>query len=232
MPPEHHVGEEIMSAIKSGDVKMRPRWYFMLRGALAILAITIVILAAVFFISFVVFFLRKTGEWFVPMFGLQGWYAIFTGLPWVLVCLSGIFVVMLAILAQRYPFGYQWPLFYSVLGAFFLVGSMSFLFIRTSFYRTFFDSSIPREIPLLSEYYPDGGLLVPANIRRGQVIAVLPDGFVIQGQLLGDTSTILVASDTVFPDNTVIHPGDVVVIFAKSSSGTIVEAGGIEKITP
>jgi len=227
---ENSNSSELMEAIKSGKVKMRSRRYFLLRDTLAVTSIVIVLLIVVYFASFIIFVLHQSGAWFVPVFGLSGWFALFYALPWVLIALSGLFVIALAFLVKRYPFGYQWPLLYSVLGAFFLVAAVSFFFVQTSFSDALFDSLVPRE--LLGEYYPGVGLLAPNDIHRGEVIAVTPYGFIMENLSGGETSTIIIASGTDLTFLGGLHVGDNIVIFGDRSATGTIQAVGIEKLTP
>src|SRR5581483_4753552 len=96
--------EGIMKAIKQGDIKMRPQWYFTLRDILGVIAIVLVLLIAVYLASFIIFVLHQDGAWFVPVFGLAGWWALFNALPWTLISLSAVFIVLLAFLARQYSF--------------------------------------------------------------------------------------------------------------------------------
>src|SRR6185437_2652081 len=151
--------DQIIEGIKKGNVKMRPRWYFVLLEILTAVALVIILLIAIYLASFIIFVLHQSGAWFVPVFGLAGWYALFNALPWVLILLSAIFVVVLAFLGKRYQFGYQWPLIYSLLGIIFLVAGMCFLFVQTALYNNLFNSTISHQVPLLGEYYPGIGFL-------------------------------------------------------------------------
>lgn len=222
------LGDEFMAAIKSGKVKMRPRWYFVLLDALAVIAIVIALLIVVYLASFIIFVLHQSGAWFVPVFGFAGWFALFYALPWVLIALSGLFVIGLAFFAKRYPFGYKWPLVYSVLGVFFLIVAVSFLFVQTSFSNALFNAPVPRA--LLGEYYPGVGILAPNDIHRGEIVAVTPYGFLLENLSGSETSSVVIASETEITFPGLFQVGDnVVIVGDRSATGTI-RAFGIEKI--
>jgi hypothetical protein len=238
MNPINHDADEqkifqdrILESVKSGQVKMRPRWYFLLRDILGIVAIVIILLIAVYLASFIIFVLHENGAWFVPFFGLAGWYSLFVALPWVLVILSCIFVVALAILARRYQLGYQWPFLYSVLGTIFLIAAVCFIFVQTSFYNTFFGSSVSHEIPFLGEYYPGIGILQADDIHRGEVVASSSLGFTMDDSASG-TLLVVVASSTQVPFDPTWNPGDMVVVFGDVSPTGTIKAIGVEKIAP
>jgi hypothetical protein len=221
--------DKIFDAIKSGDLKMRPRWYFILRDVLGVIAIVIVLLVVVYLASFIIFVLHQSGAWFVPVFGLSGWFALFSALPWLLVLLSAIFVIVLAILVKRYQFSYQWPMLYSFLGVVFLIAAACFLFIESSFYNQFFSSSIAEDVPFLGMYYPGFGTLGPNDVHRGIIASTNPDGFVLEDNG-GGTSTIFIATSTIVPLGPGFQQGDMIVVFGdRSTTGTIF-AAGVERL--
>jgi len=232
-PEQRPLGEQVLATIKEGNVKMRSRWYFRLRDILAVMAIVIILLMAVFLASFVIFVLHQDGAWFVPVFGLAGWYALFNALPWVLILLSLGFVVVLAILARRYQFGYQWPLLYSVFAVIFLVTAVCFVFVQTSLYGLFFASSVPQDIPFIGSYYPGIGVLGPENIHRGEIVIATADGFVLLDSS-GRVLTVLVGPDTNIPfgasPQAVFRPGELVVVFGDISGTSTVKAIGVQQL--
>jgi hypothetical protein len=223
------LGDHIIKTIKSGDVKMRSRWYFVLRDILGTVAIVIILLIAVYVCSFIIFVLHQDGAWFVPVFGFGGWFALFNALPWVLIVLSCLFVVALAFLVMRYPFSYRWPVLYSFLGICFLIAAASFLFVQTSFSNTFFSSPMSEDLPLFGEYYPGVGVLSPNNVHRGQIEVLTPAGFIVEG-FFGTTSTVFIASQTDMMFAGPFEPGDIVVVFGNRSATGTIQAVGIEKI--
>jgi hypothetical protein len=238
MPEETHqpkknltIEERILEAIRSGDVKMKPRWHFVLQEILGTTAIVIILLIAVYLASFIIFVLHQDGAWFVPVFGLAGWYSLFIALPWILILISTIFILTLALLAQRYSPSYQWPLVYSLLGIFFLITASSFLFVQTSFSETLFHTPFFESVPLLHEYYPGVGSFMPRDIHRGTILATTTDGFLLS-DVVGTTSTVLISSGTKFPFGNAFSLDDLVVVFGnRSVSGTIV-AVGVEELVP
>lgn len=229
----HHdnfVSDRIMQRIKNREVKMRSRWYFVLRDVLGVTAIIILLLVAIYVASFVIFVLHQSGAWFVPVFGLSGWWSLFNALPWILISLTVVFTILLAILVKRFPFGYKWPLIYSLLAIGFLIAAASFLTIQTSLVQKYFMSSAARGVPLFGEYYPGIGVLSPNDVHRGQIVGILPDGFRLQDGLVTPLR-VLVSTATVFSPSVGLHEGDRVVVFGlmNEASGTI-RAVGVEKL--
>jgi hypothetical protein len=112
--------EQVLEAIKSGRVAMRPRWHFV---AGAILAAVIGILAAlilVYLFSLMVFLSRENGSWFIS---------------WLLIVCLIFFAILLEMLLQRYAFAYRRPLLVTILGITIVVMLTGYVVGRTSLHR-------------------------------------------------------------------------------------------------
>lgn len=55
------LSQEIMSKVKTGEINMKPKWYFILGSSLLMFALVILIMMAVFFFNLTVFILRRQG---------------------------------------------------------------------------------------------------------------------------------------------------------------------------
>src|ERR1700722_1425847 len=101
---EKLVEHKVLAAIESGQVKMRPRWQFLLQTTLLAVGVIIAFFALLYLVSFIFFILHENGVWFVPAFGVSGWVALFRRLPWALIGLTIIFIIVLEFLVRRYSF--------------------------------------------------------------------------------------------------------------------------------
>ena len=108
---EKSIKNKVLEAIKSGQVKMRPRWYFILKTILVALGIVMIFLTLLYLISFIIFILRITGIWFAPAFGFEGYGIFLFSLPWLLVIISVLFAIILEVLVKRYSFAYRHRLY-------------------------------------------------------------------------------------------------------------------------
>ena len=133
---ENKIKQDVLAAIAGGEIKQRPRWFFVLRGTLVGIGIGLGLCVVLYLISFILFILRETGVWFTPAFGFRGWFVFFRSLPWVLIGLSLIFTAVLEILVKRYSFAYREPLMYSVLGIVAIVAAGGFLLAGEAFFLT------------------------------------------------------------------------------------------------
>jgi hypothetical protein len=223
------IKNKILAEIRSGQLKQKPHWYFVLRGSLIGTGIGITLCLVLYLASFIFFILRQTGVWFVPAFGFQGWFVFFRSLPWLLVGLSAVFVIILELLVRHYAFAYREPLIYSVFGIVLIVFAGGFLLFETSFHRALLSVAEHHALPSpIGDFYRGYGAQRFDDIHPGRVIATTSDGFLIQESDDHGTATVVFASDTVLPTGAIIMPSETVVVFG-SESGTVIQAIGIRE---
>ncbi len=164
----------MVAAIKSGQIKMRPRWHFAVRAALLASGIVLFSLALLYLASFIVFILHQTGLWRAPGFGLRGLRVFLFSLPWLLLAVALIFLVILEFLVRRYAFAYGRPLFYSVIAIVLLVLAGALAVAQTSFHRGLFRQAEENRLPWVGPLYRaynfdkfniEDGRLVPRPFR-------------------------------------------------------------------
>lgn len=130
-----NIRERIVLAAKSGKLKMRPKWHFVLRSALWAAGIGVMALAALYFASLFLFINRETGIWLAPIFGWQGIIVFLMSLPWMIIVLVLIFTLILEILVSRYGFAYRLPLLYSALALLLAVFAGAIMVAQTSLHE-------------------------------------------------------------------------------------------------
>ena len=123
--------QKMLDAIQSGDVKMEPKWHFVLKTTLLIIGGVLALLLVLYLASFVFFVLRQTGLWYAPTFGIAGWYSFFRSLPWILIIFLIVFMVILGVLVKRYSFVYERPAMYLFIGIVAFVALGGFLISAT-----------------------------------------------------------------------------------------------------
>jgi len=222
------VRDHILDAVKAGQVKMRPRWHFILQSILTVLGLVIGILAVMYLVSFAVFVLRQTGVLFVPSFGYRGYFVFLRSMPWLLILLAIFFVAILEILTRRYSFAYRRPLLYTIIGivAFTFIGGA--LVGLTSFHGRLSHYAEQQEVPVASELYELFRGEQVVNVHRGTVTALFPQGFAMQNAR-SENLMVLVTPDTSFPTGNVFRVGDLVVVFG-NRVGSIIHALGVRVI--
>lgn len=218
------IKENVLTAINSGTVTMRPRWHFVLRAILLVLGVVLSALAVLYLGSFIAFTLRQTGVVFAPGFGSRGWFVFFRSLPWLLIGVAVLFLVVLEVLVRRFSFAHREPLIYLTLGILAVVigGSVFIIPLQRAAFR-----AVRRDhAPFPGQFYLNFGAPHFVDIHRGTVVSRAGDQFTMQDPA-GMQVTVLVASDTrVAPADEGFGPGDTVVVFGHQE-GSVVYAKGI-----
>jgi hypothetical protein len=222
--------QKVLDAIRSGQAKVRPRWYFVLEAALMITGCVIAFVFVLYLASFIIFILRQTGISFAPSFGLAGWYSFFHSLPWILIILLIIFMLILALMVHRYAVVYERPPIYLFVGIVAVVVFGGLLVAATPFHRLLLNDSEGGGLPVLGIVYRGYGMQDDLDdIHRGVVIATSSEGFILENEH-GETSTVVFGSTTPpFPPGVVI--GSQVIIFGFRVSTNTIDGEGIETVT-
>lgn len=223
MTDNKSIHEHVAGAIRTGTVKMRPRWYFILQGLLFALGAIIVILLALFVSSFIIYMLQQTGVAVVPGFGLRGWYSFARHLPWLLVVLSLAFTLIVEVLVRRYSFAYRRPLAYSVVGVIGIVIAGGFVLAHTSVHPRLMLYAQQHRLPFGERLYRDIDERQFGDVFKGIVVATTSEGFIIEHRF--GTSSVLVTHETRQPLRRPAIPGDFVIILGDQASDTITAVG-------
>jgi hypothetical protein len=229
---EHSVRTDVMDAIRKGRIQMRPRWHFVLLSALTIVGVFIVFLTLLYVTSLTVFFLRDSGVWFAPAFGLRGWWVLLRRIPWLLVLFIAAFIAVLEILVRRYAFVYRKPLLASVLVILALVFLGGFAIEQTPFHPELDLSARRGQLPPPFGMVYRGPLRMPRpdDSYHGEIVNLTQNGFVIFDEDDAGTTTVVVTPGTRFPYGADFSPGQrVIVVGDRIATGTV-QAFGISEI--
>ncbi|MBM3206550.1 MAG: hypothetical protein FJZ43_02935 [Candidatus Staskawiczbacteria bacterium] len=166
---ENKMSDNVIGQIKNGTIKMKPRSYFMLRGFLLGGGIFLLFLFVVYLASFIVFSLRISGVWFLPLFGFLGARILLGSLPWVLILLSVALIIAIEIFAERISFIYKRPVIMSLVGVILIVLIAGLLVGLTSFHPRIFYKSQEENIPVIGSFYKRYSLPKIENVYNGVI---------------------------------------------------------------
>lgn len=224
------IKDNILKSIEMGQVKMKPKWHFVLSAILLFVGVVWAVLVLVYIISFIIFVLHQTGAWFVPGFGLHGWQEFLMSFPWLIVLLAVLFIVILEILVRKYSFGYRKPLLFTTVGVLVFVVGGGYVVAQTSFHRGLFDQSIEEHLPIAGGFYKQYGKPHRDNVAIGAITEIEDDtGYKIQDRR-NQVFEIMFDDDTVFPDGKSFNVGDSIVVFGNHNSTNVIKALGIKKV--
>jgi len=219
------IKEKIIERIKRGEVKMRPKFYFLLKTILVIFAIFFLLFLILFLVSFVCFHLRLIGLWYLPFFHPKFFWFYFKLLPWLLIIFCLLLILLVEILAKRFSFVWRKPIVYSLLVIVFFALIGGLLFEKTGLHPHLFFQTREGKMPLMAPLYQHFGRPPFGELNRGIVEEINEGRFKIRtfgNQLL----------EVYFSENipfTEIKEGDSVVVIGKKEDG-VINAFDIRKI--
>lgn len=222
------ITNKVVEKIKKGQVKMKPKIYFILKSILLMLSLAVSALFALYLLSFIAFVLRSTGVWYLPVFGFQGIAVLLHSLPWILILMALILVAVLEILVRHFSFSYRRPILYSILAIIMLLLLGVLIVNKTQLHPALFRRAQERELPIAGRPYRDFAMPKFHNVHRGVVLEITYNGFLIETSN-GEVLTVIVAPETRFPYRTSIEKNETVVILGERDDGSI-RAFGIRKI--
>jgi hypothetical protein len=222
------IQEKIISAIKAGEVVMRPKWHFVLQGVLVCVGGIIAIIVLVYLMSLIMFGLRETGLMFIPGFGLQGTVVFLKSLPWILIILVGIFLIILEILVQRYAFAYKTPLLVVSAVIVLVAGVGGWAVARTPLHHMMIGRMSEFGIPVLGGAYRNIEYPAFKEMHSGRIIVMTPRGFDIENPHR-EVMMVVITPETKIFRRVQFHVGDRVVIMGHRD-GSQIEASAVRRI--
>jgi len=167
---EKLISQKVVSRIEKGELKMRPKAYFVIKTILIVGLLVLAFLFALYFGSLIVFVLRMNDILLFHGMGFQAIRNIILSFPWYLVFLVIGLVVLIEIVAKRFNFIYRKPLVVSLLIILALVFLSSFLIERSSLHHSFFRLAEQERLPLAGRMYRDLGNLEIENVYFGRIL--------------------------------------------------------------
>jgi len=219
------IKDAVLKKISANKIEMKPRWVFILKSTLGILAVFILGVIFLYISSFTLFVFNQNGIASTPRFGFIGLAVLFKTLPWLLLILVIVFLFSLEALIKRYSFGYRNPLLYS-LGVIVLLAILGSILISTSeFHERLFEKARERRLPLVGYWYREYGIPKLEHTQVGIIKDINDDELVLVG-LNGEEISIKISDDTVFPKGRDLVSGDKIMVIGENEDG-FVEAQGL-----
>jgi len=109
---QNNLKDRILREIRSGDVSMRPRAYFVLQVIALIVVALATLVVSIFIFNFIVFSIRINHTDALFLMGPRAWGTFFAFFPWTLLMLDVLLVLVLEWLVRRLSWGYKVPMLY------------------------------------------------------------------------------------------------------------------------
>ncbi len=106
----------VLQKIRTGEVQMRSKAYFISKFVLLIIVGVAVLLTSSFLFSFILFSIKASGRMFLLGFGLPGLQLFFMLFPWKVLLVDAILMLILEWLVKHFQFGYKRPFIYLLSG--------------------------------------------------------------------------------------------------------------------
>lgn len=216
----NNIQEKLLQKIKDGEVKMVPRWHFMLKGLLWGAATVTVALVAVYLLSFVLFALHESGLIFAPFLGPDGVMLFIVSTPWLILGVVALFLFALYVLVSKYSFSYKKPLVYSMVGVVLLVIAVSAVIKETNFHGRAGEFMDRHSVPGFAPMYRDLDKRPPKDITKGTISALTETSFTLTTEA-GEEYVVGMNEKTKLPRDEALEEGDAVMVFGPLSENTI-----------
>lgn len=210
------ITDQVVEAIKEGQIKVRPKWQMLAKGGLLVLVCVALVLLLFYLESFIIFSLRHTGVIFLPAFGPRGWLLFMLYLPWLLILLSLILVLVLEVLLRRYSLTYHRPLLYSLLAILVSAGFIGYLI--APYHQPLYRVARDNRLPVAGPFYRDLDRRDFSGIRRGVMVNVSGTSFVIRSWD-GATTSVIIGNTADLPVKECCHQGDELFFFGNEGPG-------------
>ncbi|NTV44493.1 MAG: DUF4401 domain-containing protein [Candidatus Yonathbacteria bacterium] len=224
------VRDAVIGSIKSGKARMKPKWHFVFRAALAAVGMFIAAIGIVYLASFIHFILRQNGVWFAPSFGAHGVWILLLSLPWLLIGAVILFIVILEVLVRRYSFAYKQPLMYSLIGVIGFATLATFVVARTGMHDTAYRAVREGSLPIGAPMYGPLPLTETSEVHPGVITAITGEHSFAIERVDGSVMSVEITDETKIPKGYAPQEDDEIIIIGHSKKSTV-SAWGIRPVT-
>jgi hypothetical protein len=177
----NNLKEQILNKIKSGEVAMRPKAYFVCKVFLLMFVSFLTFIVSVILVSYLLFSIRVGGGIFLLGFGTRGFYEFILIFPWILLLINILLLLILDSLLKRFKFGYNRPMLYLFLVTLTAITFLASLINFTPFHKELMSRAEGQKLPMVGGFYK--GLRVShkgQGIFRGKVASTSVNSFTLE----------------------------------------------------
>ena len=236
----------VLAKINSGQIKMKPKYYFVLKVVLMCIVAFLVLTTSAVLVSFMLFSLRVSGRLFLLGFGGRGLVVFFITFPWFILLADVLFILLFERLVNHFKLGYRSPLLYTLGASAVIVIVGGFALDHISLHERLLHQMQSHRLGAIGGFVYTGVKTPPRQdgVFRG-VIATssgpitntsfyMTQNDVVMSSSSQATGTmfwhVTLPAGSLFLTRTIL-PGDSVIVAGDAGSGTI-EAYGVTKIEP
>lgn len=219
--------KEVLDRIKAGEVRMRPKAFFVTRMFFMVILSVLILAVSAFIASYILFILQAGGETFLLGFGWRGLLVFLIMFPWFAVVVDLALLAALDSLCANFRFGYRFPAGYLFAATGLTAVLIACAINITSIHQKVMSQAQENRMPVLGRFYDrvrhssrqDG-------IFKGAVVSVATSSFEIRYEFDEDDMPTVILMPDGMPS---IAPGDHVFVAGEAASGTI-RAYGVRRM--
>lgn len=216
---EQSISEIVAAKIKNGEIKMKPKLYFAFKIFLLAAGLFLLTFAALFLVSFIMFYLRVNGIFASPAANFWGVRIFLSSVPWLLILVVIILIATSEIFAKHFSFVYRKPVLYSVLAIILIFFVGGFIVDRTNLHLNLFLKARSGNLMFAGPIYRDFGMPELRGLHYGVVTEVSENNFKISTPR-GKEIRVVINFQTRMPDKE-ISVGDALFIMGEIKGDTI-----------
>ena len=230
-----HIAEEVLAKVRSGQVRMRSRTYFMIRLTVAVLVAILTFAVSTWVISFMLFSVHESGELFLLGFGSRGVSAFVHLFPWFTLIINFVLIFLLEFILQWFKFGYRTSLLSIFLGilAFSVMFGIAFDFLPV--HSILLDRADNGDLPFFGEMYESiRDSHQDQGVFKGTVTSIQGSQLVISHSDRDhdtDDGTHPVAIPPGMVLSTPLYIGERIYVLGSVVNG-VIQAHGIQELSP
>ncbi len=233
---QNDIRNQILEKIKSGEVNMKPKYYFIIKLMALALTVFLTFILSAMLVSYVLFSIKISGQFFLLGFGAKGLYQFFIALPWFILAIDLVLIFILDWLLKSFRFGYNSSVMFLFVVTLVSITVLAYLINSTSFHRDMMIRAEGKKLPIAGGFYNDLRRSHKSQgLFRGEILSIEGTStFFIKyrdfdSRIEGDTAKIVVPNSIdLFSTGVIV--GDTVFIAGDSVDGEI-HAYGIRKLT-
>lgn len=233
---QNSIKDEILQKIKSGQVSMRPKYYFVIKLVALAITIFITFLLSSFIVSYVIFSIKTSGQTSLLDFGPRGLYHFILALPWFVLVADILLITFIDWLLKSFRFGYNSSALFLLVVTMVSITVLATIINYTSFHKILLNKAENRHLPIAGGLYM-GMRMSHGNsgMFRGEIVSIESTStfYIKHTDYDGDDTGQVIEIFT--PTNSdvftlFLQPGDEVFVAGDKIPGGI-RAYGIRKLT-
>ncbi|MBI4117767.1 MAG: hypothetical protein HY453_01655 [Parcubacteria group bacterium] len=222
------LSDRVLGVIESGDIDMKPQWYFMLKFFMSVVSTVLMIVFCAFLLSFAIFIMNANGSLILSQFGLNGVLTLLASLPWVLLFLCAVLILGSEIACKSFSAVYQKPLIYSLTLLIAFLGIGTFALHANAVHEHAYTRLRSEEGSPLGRLYHWYATMKPKDVFFGKAVNVENDTFDLLTSEHQVMKVYMRTNTRLVPPNHRIVPNDPILCYCEQAKQNALKARGIK----